>query len=78
MKTQVMRVRWLCIYHNLEIANKRGLEEYVIYDSEGNINSERKREYTKIIGKGCKWGMGINYKAISPSSITKEWFFRII
>jgi hypothetical protein len=53
-KTQFMRVRWLCIYHNLETANKRGLKEYVIYNSEGNISSERKREYTKIIDKGCK------------------------
>jgi hypothetical protein len=53
-KTQVMRVRWLCIHHNLETANKRGLEEYITYDSKSNISSERKREHTKIMGKGCK------------------------
>jgi hypothetical protein len=73
-----MRVRWLYIYYNLETANKRGLKESIIYDSESNINSERKREHTKIMGKECKWRMGVSYKAISPNSITKEWFLRII
>jgi hypothetical protein len=71
-KTQVMRVRWLCIYHKLKTANKRGLEKYVTYDSEGNISSERKREHTKIIDKRYNWGMKVSYKAISPSFTTKE------
>ena len=73
-----MRVRWLCIYHNLKIANKRGFEKYIIYDSEGNISNERKREHTKIMSKKYNWEMEINYKTISPNFITKEWFLRII
>jgi hypothetical protein len=77
-KTQIVRVRWQCIYYNLETANKRGLEKHVTYNSEGKISSERKRENTKIMGKGYNWGMGVSYKAISASFITKEWFFRIL
>jgi hypothetical protein len=76
-KTQIVRVRWQCIHHSLETANKRGLEKHVIYDSEGKISSERKHENTKIMGKGCNWGMGVSYKVISAGSATKEWFLRI-
>jgi hypothetical protein len=64
-KTEIYRVRWQCI-HSLETANKRGLEEHIIYNSKGEISSERKRENTKIINKECKWEMGVRYKAISP------------
>jgi hypothetical protein len=49
-----MKIRWLYIHHNLETANKRGLKKYVIYNSESNISSERKRKHTKIIGKKYK------------------------
>jgi hypothetical protein len=76
-KTQIVRVRWQCIYHSLETANKRGLEKHVTYNSESKISSERKRENTKIMDKGYNWGIGISYKTISTGFTTKEWFFRI-
>jgi hypothetical protein len=53
-KTEIYRVRWQYIYYSLETANKRGLKKHVIYDFEGEISSERKRENTKIINKGYK------------------------
>jgi hypothetical protein len=77
-KTEVYRVRWQCIYHSLETANKRGLKKHVTRDLEDKISSERKRENTKIMGKGCRWGMGVTYKAISRGSATKEWFLYIL
>jgi hypothetical protein len=76
-KTEIYRVRWQCIHYSLETANKRGLEEHVIYNSECEISSERKRENTKIMSRECKWGMEVRYKAISPISTTKEWFLHI-
>jgi hypothetical protein len=53
-KTEIYRVRWQCIHYSLQIANKRGLEKYVTYNSESKISSERKRENTKIMSRGCK------------------------
>jgi hypothetical protein len=77
-KTEVYRVRWQYIHHSLETANKRGLKKHVTRDLKDKINSERKRENTKIMSKGCRWGIGITYKAISRGSATKEWFLHIL
>ena len=71
-KTEIYKVRWQYIHHNLETANKRGLKEHVIYNSENKISSERKRENTKIINKKCNWEIGVSYKVISANSTTKK------
>jgi hypothetical protein len=53
-KTEVYKIRWQCIHHSLETANKRRLEKHVTRDLKDKISSERKRKNTKIIGKGCR------------------------
>jgi hypothetical protein len=30
------------------------------------------------MNNGCKWGMGVRYKAILPVFATKEWFLHIL
>jgi hypothetical protein len=35
----LMRVKWMCIYYDIETANKRGLEEHIERDKEGKIIS---------------------------------------
>jgi hypothetical protein len=58
-----MRVRWQCIHHGNETANKRGLEEHVERDEEGKITSQRKEEHTYVSQMSCKWGLGVSFKA---------------
>ena len=42
----LMRVRWQCIHHGEETANKRGLKKHVKRDKESKIISQRKQEHT--------------------------------
>ena len=55
MKQQRPRFQFKCIHHGSETANKRHLEEHVKRDTEGNVVSCRKQEWTSINQKDCKW-----------------------
>ena len=53
--SQKDRARFVCIHHDIETRNWRGLEEYVERDADGNILSNRKREDININAKNYLW-----------------------
>ena len=73
-----IRVRWQCIYHGEETANKRDLKNHVGRDEEGKIINQRKQEKTHVRGMSCKQGIGISWKGEKGTRAKeKTWILSI-
>jgi hypothetical protein len=68
MKQQRPRFQFKCIHHGVETANKRGLEEHVERDTDGNIVSRRKQEGTSVQQRGCKWEVYLALKILDKGN----------
>jgi hypothetical protein len=60
------RAQVACVHHGAETRNRRGLEEYIKRDAEGNILSSPKEEGTTANAKDCTWEMYWSVRSCQP------------
>ncbi|OQV08491.1 MULE transposase domain-containing protein [Cladophialophora immunda] len=55
---------FLCVYHGKGTRNWRGLEDHVERNDNGEITSNRKRDFTHIRGTSCQWSCRVSWKSV--------------
>jgi len=77
-KKNAPRCRYECIHHGTKTKITRNLEEHVEKDlASGAITSNRQKERTHVLQKGCKFGASVTYRTIKQNTAQKAWILKI-